>query len=88
MRINKIGDVPPAALYKVVYDANLGTDDLEDIFAILNTALPPDYHGRSLSLSDIVELYDQNGSTFHYCDTFWFHEIPFQPEHKEDRSDV
>jgi hypothetical protein len=81
-----LNSVPPASLYEMVYDANLETDDLEDIFALLNDALPPNYHGRSLSVSDIVELYDVSGSTFYFCDTFGFKEVSFEPEHREGES--
>ena len=70
---------PPASLYKVVFDGQLGTDDPEDIFRIFNLDHPAGYSGRSLSMSDIVETYGEEGSRFFYCDTTGFEEIPFQP---------
>jgi hypothetical protein len=30
-------------------------------------------------MSDVLELYDENGSSFHYCDRFGFEEISFAP---------
>jgi hypothetical protein len=43
------------------------------------------YLGRSLSVSDIVELYDESGSSFYYCEPFGFAEISFQPESEEGK---
>lgn len=54
-------DAAPAEIYGCVYDGDLQTDDLEEIFAILNIEHPDDYKGHSLSVSDIVELEDDNG---------------------------
>lgn len=55
---------PPAAEYTLVYDGELicpvGQDErdiLERIFARYNQAFPPDYHGRSIAPSDVLELY-------------------------------
>ena len=70
---------PPAELYKVVFDGQLETDELEEIFHMFNFEHPESYKGRSLSISDIVELYDANSRSFHYCDTIGFKEIPFEP---------
>lgn len=70
---------PPAELYKVVFDGLLETDDLEDIFRIFNIAHPADYTGRSLSVSDIVELYTDNDAHYYYCDVMGFIEVSFMP---------
>jgi hypothetical protein len=29
-------------------------------------------------MSDVLELYDENGSSFYYCDRFGFQEIHFK----------
>ena len=68
-----------ASLYELVYDGGLLTDSLEDIYTIFNINHPEDYHARSLSVSDIVELYDANGSEFYRCNTAGFEEISFDP---------
>lgn len=70
---------PPAELYSKVFDGSLGTDSLEEINRIFNVNHPEGYTGRSLSLSDIVELYDERGSLFFYCDNFGFKKIRFRP---------
>ena len=68
---------PDPADYQAVYDGHLGTNDLEAIYTRCNLNHPPGYKGHSLSMSDVVELYDENGSSFHYCDRFGFREIEF-----------
>ncbi|MDI6877914.1 MAG: YodL domain-containing protein [Desulfitobacteriaceae bacterium] len=69
--------------YRVVYDGEAGTNDLEALFAKFNLAHPPGYEGHSLSMSDVIELYDASGSTFHYVDRFGFKEVSFQPQEQE-----
>jgi hypothetical protein len=34
-------------------------------------------------MSDVIELYDDTGSTFHYVDRFGFKEVSFQPPEQE-----
>lgn len=69
--------------YQLVYDGEVDTNDLEALFAILNLDHPPGYEGHSLSMSDVIELYDESGSTFHYVDRFGFKEVSFQPQEQE-----
>lgn len=46
-------------MYKQVYFGDLDTDDLEGVFAKLNESdKPPLYKGTSLSVSDVVEVFD------------------------------
>jgi hypothetical protein len=70
---------PFGELYRVVFDGQLETDNLDDIFHIFNLKHPLRYKGRSLSVSDIVELYDDKGSIFFYCDLIGFEQIKFKP---------
>ena len=55
------------------------TNDLESIYAKFNVEHPEGFTGHSLSMSDVVELYDDAGSAFHYVDRFGFKEINFKP---------
>ena len=72
---------PDPQNYRIAYDGQLGTNDLESIYARCNVNHPPGYSGHSLSMSDVVELYDAEGSEFHYCDRFGFQKISFgEPE--------
>lgn len=60
--------------YEVVYEGEVQANDLEDIFYIFNNAHPEGYRGRSLSISDIVEI--EGMGTF-FCDSFGFEKIKF-----------
>lgn len=69
---------PDPAHYRIAYDGQLGTNDLEAIYERCNINHPPGYNGHSLSMSDVVELYDSSGSEYHYCDRFGFKKISFE----------
>ena len=75
--------VPDPENYRVVYDGQLQTNDLNAIYEKFNLDHPAGYEGHSLSMSDVIELYDQDGSNFHYVDRFGFKEIDFQPPEQE-----
>ena len=55
--------------------------DLEDIYRIFNVGHPENFKGRSLSVSDIVEIVSGNVDTgYYYCDTIGFKKISFDPK--------
>lgn len=76
---------PDPANYQCVFDGPVDTNDLEALYTKFNIDHPSDYHGHSLSMSDVVELYNANASdvgldsTFHYVDRFGFKEVDFEP---------
>lgn len=72
--------IPPASIYQVVFEGNVGTDTLGDIFTMFNISHPPGYKGRSLSVSDIIELYDDVTSEFNFCDSFGYRKVMFDKE--------
>jgi hypothetical protein len=75
---------PDPANYILAYDGQLGTNDLEEIWTRLNQDdRPPGYTGYSLSMSDVIELYDHSGSEFHFVDRFGFKEIGFDGQAPE-----
>lgn len=69
--------------YRMVFDGEVDTNDLEELYAKFNIDHPAGYEGHSLSMSDVVELYDGSGSSFHYVDRFGFKEIGFDPPGQE-----
>lgn len=71
---------PDPQNYRITYDGQLATNDLESIYARCNVNHPPGYNGHSLSMSDVVELYDGEGSEFHYVDHFGFQNISFESQ--------
>ena len=80
-QVRKFGQ-PDAGNYTLVFDGDLGTSDLEQIYTICRDAPPPGYQGYRMALSDVVELYDDSVSEFYYCDRVGFQPIRF--EQKQD----
>lgn len=80
-------------IYDRVFEGEVDCKDLEDVYRKFNLEHPEGYKGRSLSVSDVVEIVDENGdSTFHFCDSIGFKKIDFDPylteEYKEDKIKV
>ena len=80
-RLRGIEDKKVSALldkYKELYDAEVEkfstskkhTGILEDLFRVFNVERPDDFQGHSLSVSDIVKLYDGTVEEYWYCDSF------------------
>jgi hypothetical protein len=80
--LERFGEPDPQN-YRVVYDGEVETNDLEELYAKFNLNHPPGYEGHSLSMSDVVELYDDSGSSFHYVDRFGFKEVSLKPPEQE-----
>lgn len=66
---------PPAEEYGVAFDGQLKTDDPWDIFKLFSENPPEGC--EALTTSDIVEIYDDEGSRFYYHDLGDFVEISF-----------
>lgn len=62
-----------SSIYDTVFDGNVNANNLEDIYTIFNIDPPLDYHGRSMSVSDIVEV----DNKFFYCDNIGFANVDF-----------
>lgn len=64
---------PDMSNYRIVYDGDVKTNDLEEIYITFNQPeLPDNYIGYSMSKSDVIELYDEGGSEFYYVDSIGF----------------
>ena len=77
---------PNAEDYRLMYDGvvsrPIGQSDgdvLERISECFNLHHPEDFRGHSLSVSDVVELYDENERRWFYCDTSGFAPTDFSP---------
>ena len=62
--------------YKQVYDGNIDAEEnvietLEKIYLMFNLSKPNDFHGHSLSVSDVVEL---DGEKY-YVERFGFKKV-------------
>ncbi|MDD3778455.1 MAG: YodL domain-containing protein [Synergistaceae bacterium] len=62
--------------YGLVYDGQVESNALEDIW---NKFSRKNFEsgGHPLAISDVVELYDDAGSEFYYCDRYDFEKINF-----------
>jgi len=55
--------------YHLVFDGRVCFENLNDLYEVFHTGeLPKGYTGRRLSMSDIVELCREEGSTLYYVD--------------------
>jgi len=77
-RIQQSKAVDPA-LYDRVYDGKLDCNSLETIFEKFNIDHPADYNGRSLSVSDVVEIRESDtlNPGFYFVDSIGFKGISF-----------
>lgn len=72
------GDTFPAEIYEIVFSGDVEAKSCDDVWTIFNANLPEGYKGRSMSVSDVVEIIDSdNQSKFFFCDSFGFKEIDF-----------
>ena len=72
-------------IYDCVFSGNVECGGLEDIFQKFNIDHPNGYSGRSLSVSDIVEIVEAEDveKGFYYCDSIGFSKVNFDPEEAE-----
>ena len=71
-----------SSLYDKVFEGEVNCFTLEKLYEIFNLKHPAGYKGRSMSVSDVVEVIDGNTgkSYFHFCDSFGFQKVDFDPE--------
>lgn len=69
-------------IYDLVFEGDVPCKHLEDVYRMFNVDHPKGYMARSLSKSDVVEIEGENGekNTFHYCDSFGYQEVDFNPD--------
>lgn len=77
---------PRASDYLMVYEAGFycpiehtAENVLEHLFCVFNVCPPKDYSGRSLSVSDVVELFDDKERRYYYCEPAGFQATDFSP---------
>ena len=72
---NRVKDKIDLKDYEVVYEGELDYPEmpnaLEELFEIFNIRRPEDFKGRSMSVSDIVEVDGEN----YYCDAAGWKEL-------------
>ena len=78
-KLQGFGEVD-TAIYDKTYEGCVEADDLEDVFRIFNIDHPAGYTGRSLSVSDVVEVEEAEHITpgFYFCDSIGFKKISWK----------
>lgn len=79
--VEKYGLKPEEQYYEAVYNAPLEPYQnlaamLEGLFTKFNISRPEDFHGHSMSVSDIVAIRQNGMISCHYVDSFGFKELP------------
>lgn len=73
--------IVPAESYEMVFEGEVEAETTEDIFFVFNAKFPKGYKGRSLSVSDVVEIIGSDSKNeFYFCDTIGFKRIKFKKE--------
>lgn len=73
-----------SSIYDCVFDDDVCcSGNPEEIFRFFNVEIPETYMGRSLSVSDVVEM----EGTFFYCDNIGFKEVAFDTDKATSKED-
>ena len=94
--LNKQNIAPSIENYEILYRGNLPegkrsvpqAELLEQLYQKFNFARPTDYHGHSLSVSDVIMLNQDGKISAHYVDSIGFKELPGFLDKKQERSSV
>ena len=94
--LNKQNIAPSVENYEILYRGNLPegkrsvpqAELLEQLYQKFNFARPTDYHGHSLSVSDVIMLNQDGKISAHYVDSIGFKELPGFLDKKQERSSV
>ena len=71
---------PKEKEYALVYEGEVDTFSLEDVWEKFGRRVPRDFEGHALSISDVVEFSDEMASRYFYVEPKGFAEITFKLE--------
>ena len=76
------GPVIDSGIYDKIYDGEVECKTVEDVYTKFNLDHPEDFKGHSLSISDVVEVYESDliDKGFYFCDHIGFKKIDFNSE--------
>lgn len=69
-----------SSIYTKVFSGETGCETLSDVYALFNLSPPVDHRGRSMSVSDVIAVIEEDTTTYHYCDSYGFKEVQFEPK--------
>ena len=70
-------DTLNSSIYDKIFSGDVDCNNLEAVYRMFNTDHPEGYTGRSLSVSDVVEITDSDKKGFYFCDNIGFQKIDF-----------
>ena len=70
-------DTLNSGIYDKIFSGDVDCNNLEAVYRMFNTDHPEGYTGRSLSVSDVVEITDSDKKGFYFCDNIGFQKINF-----------
>ena len=70
-------DTLNSGIYDKIFSGDVDCNNLEAVYRMFNTDHPEGYTGRSLSVSDVVEITDSDKKGFYFCDNIGFQKIDF-----------
>jgi len=78
-----------SAIYDCVFSGEVDCNGLEDVFQKFNIDHPNGYKGRSLSVSDVVEITESDDVEpgFYFCDSIGFKKVEFNADEAEPYKD-
>ena len=71
-----------SSIYDCAFDGQVNCEGLEDVFQKFNIACPEGYKGRTLSVSDVVEITESDDLEpgFYFCDSIGFKKVEFDAD--------
>lgn len=82
-------DTPDSTIYDSVFEGEIHGTSPEDVYARFNWDLPSGYRGRSLSVSDVVEIGEgaEVEPGFYFCESIGFKKVDFDASLASVRED-
>ena len=79
-----------SAIYDKVFEGEINGKNPEDAFSVFNFDQPENFHGHSMSVSDVVEIAESESTEagFYFCDTIGFKKIDFDPNQAQTLDDT
>ena len=80
---------PDSSSYDLVFEGKVDRNTLEGVYQMFNLDHPAGYVGRSLSVSDVVEVVEgaREPPGFYFCDSIGFTKVPFEPNKVQTLAD-
>lgn len=78
MQRRKNGDGIDTRIYDLVFSGTVDCKNPEEVYAMFNLNIPRGYLGRSMSVSDIIEVINSDTeSEFYYCQPVGFLKLKY-----------